>query len=453
MALENVGALEADGWSPDSWRSKPIHAQAVHYEDEDVLIDTCRTLRTLPPLVSITQINVARAQFAKAARGEAFILQGGDCAESFEDVQMDIIGSKVSLLTEQASILQSSLGLRVATVGRIAGQYAKPRSSPFETLEDGTKIHAFRGHNVNGVALAERTPDPMRLLLGYFHSATTLNAVSILQKPNSLTMSSASTAQGNSATNSKSGTGFTPLFTSHEALHLPYETSMTRGRYNTSASFLWLGERTRQLVGAHVEYMRGLENPIGVKLGPTISPAELVTLLDKLCSNKDASIGRVTLITRLGVANVENVLPALIKAVQDSGHRPVWMTDPCHGNTITYNGIKTRSTATMLEEIKLSYTIHSELDSRLGGLHLEQTGESVEECVEGVMVGPGALRFGVNYRTLCDPRLSREQAIWLVAEFAKHVQRSKGPCFHQAQAEDFTHNAVTDSSRLIVIQC
>ncbi len=418
-------------WSPQSWQSKSINAQGVDYLDKKHLEKVCHKLKELPPLVGPAKIEEARKAFAKAAKGERFIIQGGDCAESFDDVRLGIINSKASLLTQQAKLIETKLMLPVTCVGRIAGQYAKPRSKDTETLADGTTVMAFRGHNVNGIGLDERSPNPERLLHGYFHSAATLNTLSIIENQND---SAASTCQPSPATSlsassipsAKSDGSPEVIFTSHEALLLPYESSLTHGEYCTSAAFLWVGERTRQIDGAHVEFLRGLRNPVGVKLSAQASPLELVALLDVLCPNKSADPGRVTLITRLGAQNVAFALPQLIKAVQASGHLPVWMCDPCHGNTITtkVDKIKTRYATTMLDELEQSYTIHCNLGSHLGGLHLEQTGESVLECVEHVAVGRGELSLGVNYRTLCDPRLSQEQAMLFIEKFTDFVKGS-----------------------------
>ncbi|KAL8698654.1 MAG: hypothetical protein Q9201_006452 [Fulgogasparrea decipioides] len=426
---EAVSDCDTDHWSPQSWRSKAVYAQGVEYHDRSALDKVCRNLQGLPPLVSPARIEEARERFASAARGERFIMQGGDCAESFEDVQLDIINSKTSLLAEQAGLIESKLLLPVTCVGRIAGQYAKPRSSPTETLADGTTVLAFRGHNINGSALDQRRPDPDRLLHGYFYSAVTLNTVSVFASPSN---SAKMTPTASSATDFPTGKKSLAkpichpraIFTSHEALLLPYESSLTRGRYCTSAAFLWVGERTRQIDGAHIEFLRGVRNPIGVKLSSKVLAGELVALLDRLCSDKTGEPGRITLITRLGATNVKSALPPLIKAVQASGHQPLWMTDPCHGNTVTAKegSIKTRCAMTILEEAQQTYAIHRSCGSRLGGLHLEQTGESVTECVEHIALGTGDLSLGVNYRTLCDPRLSREQAISLVERFTDYVR-------------------------------
>lgn len=425
---ESMELQETDDWSPQSWRLKPTNAQGVEYRDRNALEKTCHDLRMLPPLVSPAKIEEARACFAKAANGKGFILQGGDCAESFEDVRFDIIKSKTSLLARQANVLESNLLLPVTCVGRIAGQYAKPRSNATETLADGTTVPAFRGHIINGIGIDQRSPDPERLLHGYFYSAATLNTLSVIESQKVPTESicaappSTNTSTGESPL-VKVDYSPTDILTSHEALHLPYETSLTRGRYCTSAAFLWVGERTRQLDGAHVEFLRGLRNPIGIKLSAKIDPAELVALLDKLCPSKASDAGRVTLITRLGAPNVHSALPTLIRTVQRSDHRPVWMCDPCHGNTVTVKDkIKTRCAVTMLDEVQQTYAIHRRLGSHLGGLHIEQTGESVVECVEHVAVGTGNLSLGVNYRTLCDPRLSQEQAVMLVEKFTEFAR-------------------------------
>ena len=418
----------ADGWSPHSWRLKPVHAQKVEYSDNDALDQVCHKLDGLPPLVSATQIEEARNLFAAAASGERFIVQGGDCAESFEDVKIGIIESKISLLLEQANLIESKWLLPVTCVGRIAGQYAKPRSAAMEVLADNTIVPAFRGHNINGTEIRERSPDPNRLLQGYFYSATTLNAIAIIGSQ----ISSAQTTREGTPTsdssiqtdlNSNGNSSAAGILTSHEALLLPYESALTHDRYCTSGAFLWVGERTRQLDGAHVEFLRGIRNPVGIKLSPKTSPADLVAILDTLSPGSDAPPGKITLITRLGASNVKYALPPLIKAVQATRHQPLWMCDPCHGNTATVGRekIKTRYAMTMLDEAQQTYAVHRSLGSRLGGLHLEQTGESVVECVEHIAFGTSNLSLGVNYRTLCDPRLSREQALLFVERFTEYM--------------------------------
>ncbi|KAJ0426737.1 hypothetical protein BJY00DRAFT_320391 [Aspergillus carlsbadensis] len=386
-------------WTLDSWRNKPA-AQAVEYEDPDIVQTVCDTLKHLPPLVSPEEVEAARHDFYNAAVGKAFIIQGGDCAESFLDVRHDVIRRKVELLHEQSRILEAAFNKPVLRVGRIAGQFAKPRSNPLETLPSGEVVHAFRGHIINSEDENDRAPDPTRLLAGYFHSAVAHNTLRQLQV---------------------SGP---PVFTSHEALHLPYESSLSREDYNLSATTIWLGERTRQLDGAHVEYARGLRNPLGVKIGPSTIPEEIVALLDVLSPDRSPP-GKITLITRLGHKRVRSVLPTLIRAVQLSGHVPVWMSDPCHGNTFTTaDGHKTRRVSEMLHELKESYAVHRELGSHLGGIHLEQTGDAVTECLDEVHVtDPDDLAEG--YTSLCDPRLSVDQALDVVREFADFVRGYK----------------------------
>ncbi|KAG9494832.1 hypothetical protein J7337_013061 [Fusarium musae] len=397
---------EAIHWTPDSWRSK-YAAQAVEYRDAYALEDVCLSLKQLPPLVSRLEIEQARVRFYHVALGRGFIIQGGDCAESFHDIQHDIIHRKVDLLHQQSQILEDAIGKPVIPLGRIAGQYAKPRSNPLEVLPSGETVHAFRGHIINSEGLEDRNPDPKRLMLGYFYAAATQNSIRHVT----------------GLANSVPGKAFNKchLYTSHEALHLPYESALTHDSYNLSATSIWLGERTRQLDGAHVEYARGLRNPIGVKIGPKATAADVIALLDTLAPDT-AQYGKVTIITRMGRDKVRQVLPTIIRAVQLSGHVPVWMCDPCHGNTFTTSeGIKTRKVKDLLAELKETYAVHRSLESHLGGIHLEQTGDDVTECLGG----PSCENEGdLNscYESLCDPRLSGEQALDLVQRFAEFVK-------------------------------
>jgi 3-deoxy-7-phosphoheptulonate synthase len=388
-----------------SW-SRRVAAQEIQYPDPLALESICQTLHSLPPLIKAEEIERARDLVIEAASGKAFIIQGGDCTEPFGDVRTAIIRKKVMLLREQSIRLSKGLGLPVVQFGRIAGQYAKPRSSPFETLPDGTLIHAFRGENVNGFGLHQRVPDPQRLLFGYFYAAATLNSISHLEKEETR----------------QSTVSSSPFFTAHEALHLAYESALTHEAYNRSAAFVWVGERTRQLEGSHVEYLRGLRNPIGVKIGPKTQPEELIALLNRLSPNKGDS-KRIAIITRLGTKNVATVLPRLAQAVRDSGFSPVWICDPCHGNTIVVGGsVKTRVLQDVIDEVTISYAVLRETGWFLGGLHLEQTGEAVSECVDRYPVAGDEALLMENYNSLCDPRLSGKQALRVIDSLVAFVE-------------------------------
>ncbi|KAA8652881.1 hypothetical protein EYZ11_003143 [Aspergillus tanneri] len=425
----NMSLDSSDTWTPQSWQKRQAIAQDIEYKDPLALEEVLNTVASLPPLVSTVKIELGRQHFAAAARGEAFILQGGDCAENFQDVRPLVVKKKVRLLHEQSRLIRDALGLPVVTVGRIAGQYAKPRSCPFETLADGSRVYSFRGENINGFHSEERTPDPNRLLQAYFHSRATLDLMracpSLPTPPSCDPVVSPEKDLFPTDTLQELGQG--AIFTSHEALHLPYESAVTHGRYNTSATFLWIGERTRQQNGQHIEYIRGIRNPIGIKVGPTMRPEELVDLLDLILrhqNGQDTQDGRVTLITRLGADQVETLLPPLIQAVRKAGHRPVWMCDPCHGNTkTTPSGIKTRCVETVVREVIQTFEVHRANGSFMGGLHLEQTGEFVIECVDAWDTYC-ELDLTTSYRSLCDPRLSYVQALTVVRSFLDHVRRS-----------------------------
>lgn len=378
----------------------------MEYPSPVELDSTCALISRLPNLISSGDIESARRSFHSVALGKAFIVQGGDCAESFEDVSHESVKGHMNLLAQEAAILSEAMGGKpVLEVGRIAGQYAKPRSQPVETLPSGETVLTFRGENVNSIDPQQRTPDVDRLMLGYIHALKRLQLIAQVRH----------TRAPGEAPNK-------PFYTSHEALHLPLESALTKGQYNTSATFLWIGARTADLNGAHVEYVRGLRNPIGVKIGPSTSPESLVKMLDILCPDKVASWGRVVLITRLGATKVAQLLPSMIRAVQLSGHMPVWLCDPCHGNTeTTVNGHKTRQLGTMLQELQETYIVHRDLNNHLGGIHLEQTGQMVTECMDSERVTE-AHHLRARYETLCDPRLARDQALLLVQQFATFVK-------------------------------
>ena len=450
-------------WSPSSWTSKPIK-QDVDYPDRTAVESVLAKLETLPPIVHPTEIVKLKNSLKDVALGKAFLLQGGDCAELFEYCEEDAIESKIKLLLQMSLVLIWGANKPVVRIARMAGQFAKPRSSPTEMF-NGVEIPSFRGDNINGYHPDDRTPDPTRLVAAYFHSASTLNymrsclasGIADLHSPldwglghvrdesikanyqrivESIT-ESLRFMRTVGADSTASGLETVDLYTSHEGLLLEYEQCLTRklrhppsvikaqtgeekGWYNTSAHFLWIGDRTRQIDGAHVEYFRGLENPIGIKVGPTMKADELVELLDIVNPNKE--IGKVTLITRYGEKKVELMLGTHIEAVKQSGHIVVWQCDPMHGNTFsTAAGIKTRHFSSILNEVSSALKIHKDHDSFLGGVHLELTGDAVTECVGG-SEGLTPEDLSLNYTSYCDPRLNEKQALELAFLVAGHYR-------------------------------
>lgn len=442
-------------WLPSSWQSKPMK-QSVVYSNQLAVEDSLKKLESLPPLVTPHEIMKLRAELKEVALGNKFLLQGGDCAELFDYCSAEPIDGKIKVLLQMSLVLVWGARIPVVRIARMAGQFAKPRSSLTEVV-NGKEIQSFRGDNINGYLPHEREPDPGRLVSSYFHSAATLNYLRAqlssgfadLHHPFSWTLSHVQSDHirleyqliVNSITEALSfmhtiGADTSPsintadFYTSHEGLLLEYEQSLTRllpdptdsipKYFNTSAHFLWIGDRTRQLDGAHVEYFRGIQNPIGIKIGPTISGAELVQLLDTI--NPTKAIGKVTLITRYGASLVTQKLSEHIEAVQASGHIPVWQCDPMHGNTFTSPppySLKTRRFADIISELRDCLRIHKDHGSRLCGMHLELTGENVTECVGG------SERLEENelnrkYETYCDPRLNMNQALdaaFLVAAY------------------------------------
>ncbi|KAJ5550838.1 hypothetical protein N7461_005536 [Penicillium sp. DV-2018c] len=451
-------------WSPSSWMQKPIK-QDVIYENVQGLKDSLEKLQKLPPLVTPQEIITLKKNLRNVALGKAFVLQGGDCAELFDYCNQEMIEAKVKLLLQMSLVLIWGANKPVIRIARIAGQFAKPRSSPTETV-NGVSMPSFRGDNINGFAAdpISRQPDPSRLVSAYFHSAATLNYLRAslssgladlhspldwglghvieptIKEQYTKTVTAVKDALRFMHTvgiDKDRGFETADIFTSHEGLALEYEQSLTRllrhptqpgtpsgaattgsGYYATSGHFLWIGDRTRQLGGAHIEFFRGIANPIGIKIGPTMAPEELVQLLDVV--NPDREVGKVTLISRYGAAKIAQFLPAHIAAVQASGHIPVWQCDPMHGNgQSTPAGVKTRHFTDILSELKQALEIHRAAGSFLGGMHLELTGEAVTECVGGA----GGLTeegLGERYTTFCDPRLNEKQALelaFLVAGF------------------------------------
>ena len=431
-----------EDWSPSSWRNHEARQQP-EYPDPEALEDVLDHLRRLPPLVTSWEVENLKEELARAAHGERFLLQGGDCAESFGDCTADVITSRLKIMLQVSLILTYGLNTRVVRVGRFAGQYAKPRSSNSET-RDGTTLPSYRGDIINDAAFTEeaRIPDPDRLKRAYTKSGLTLNLVrslveggfADLRHPEywdlDFMQHSPLADEYHAIVDAIEDTlGFLDViadghvdsmervtfYTSHEALLLPYEETLTRtvphneGAYNLGTHFPWIGKRTNHLDGAHVEYMRGLANPIGLKVGPDMGTTELQNLVQAL--NPDDEPGRLTLITRLGVDDIGDTLPALIEAVRAIGHTPLWICDPMHGNTEkTESGIKTRRFSNVLGELEQAFDVHKAEGSHLGGVHFELTGQDVTECIGGAR-GLNETDLERAYKSNVDPRLNYEQSL------------------------------------------
>lgn len=449
-----------DAWTPDSWKRFPASQQPTYPESKD-LQDALHQLMRLPPLVTSWEIDHLKSGIAAAQRGEAWLLQGGDCAETFDECQTEQIASKLKLLLQMSLVIVFASRKRIVRVGRIAGQYAKPRSNDMET-QDGVSLPSYRGDIVNRFEFQAdaRRPDPYRMLRGYERSALTLNFIRALSEggfadlhhPENWNLLFVNEARGEVARRYRElvkslgdalrfmetileGSTVSELkrvdfFTSHEALLLNYETALTRpsvrgiGYYNMGTHLPWIGERTRDLKGAHVEYFRGIRNPIAVKIGPSIDGQELVDLVQRL--NPENQPGRLTLIHRMGRRHVESKLPALIEAVAKSRATVLWVCDPMHGNTVnSAGGRKTRRFDDIVDELRLSFAIHHACGSFLGGAHLELTGENVTECTGGSR-GLTDSDLDSAYQTQVDPRLNYEQALEIAFEIAAKLTESRG---------------------------
>ncbi|WP_068467071.1 class II 3-deoxy-7-phosphoheptulonate synthase [Kocuria varians] len=433
----------------DEWREKTIgqHPQWAQHPDFTRCIEE---LSTVPPLVFAGEMDRLRDRLAQVANGEAFFLQGGDCAETFAGATADKISGRVRTLLQMAVVLTYGASMPVVKMGRMAGQFSKPRSSNEET-RDGVTLPSFRGEMVNGFDFTEesRAHDPNRMLQGYHTSSATLNLIRAftqggfadLRRMHQWNMGfAANPAYARYESMAREidhavkfmaacGADFdalrtTEFFAGHEALLLDYERALTRidSRtdlpYGTSAHFLWIGERTRDLDGAHVDLLSRLRNPIGVKLGPGTTGEDALRLIDTL--DPDREPGRLTFITRMGAKNIREKLPPVIKAVQEAGAKPVWVTDPMHGNTVSLpSGYKTRRFDDVMDEVRGFFEVHRELGSFPGGIHVEMTGDDVAECLGGAdPVDESA--FAERYETLCDPRLNHMQSLeiaFLVAEY------------------------------------
>jgi 3-deoxy-7-phosphoheptulonate synthase len=424
-------------------------AQQPTWPDQADLIRVRAELAKLPPLVFAGEVDILRDRLASAAKGEAFLLQGGDCAETFSDATADRIRNRVKTLLQMAVVLTYGASLPVIKMGRMAGQFAKPRSSNDETREDVT-LPAYRGDAVNGYdfTLESRTANPERLLKAYNTSASTLNLIraftqggfadlrSVHEWNRGFTDNPANARYESLAKEidraikfmAACGADFdalrtTEFYVSHEALLFDYERPMTRidsrtgTPYDTSGHFIWIGERTRQLDGAHVDFMSRVRNPIGVKLGPTTSTSDVLDLIDKLDPNREP--GRLTFISRMGAPKIREELPKLVEAVRDSGATPLWITDPMHGNGITTkNGYKSRRFDDVMDEVRGFFEVHRALGTVPGGIHVELTGDDVAECLGGSEhIDEATLEE--RYESLCDPRLNHSQSLelaFLVAE-------------------------------------
>jgi 3-deoxy-7-phosphoheptulonate synthase len=441
-------------WNVNSWRNLPIKQQPI-YENQDLLKQTEQQLKNFPPLVSFDEIEKLKSELALVSEGKAFLLQGGDCAESFAEFSHDNLKNFFRTVMQMTIALMHGLDKPIVKVGRIAGQYAKPRSDNSETI-DGVTMPSYRGDIVNKIDFEKdaRVADPKRLIESYFYSAASLNylrslalggygnlekinkwneefAHSLVSKENTekvieevnknlrfmkaCGLDSSSLPQLTTAS----------FFTSHEALLLNYEEAFTRQNkdnkkfYDLSAHMLWIGDRTRTPNEAHVEFMRGINNPIAFKVGPSITKDDLLTLLEIL--NPENEAGRITLISRMGAGKVEQLLPPLVEAVKASGKKVIWSCDPMHGNTIkSSNGYKTRKFDDILGEIKAFFKVHKDLGTYAGGVHFEMTGQDVTECLGGNQQIT-ELNLQDRYHTHCDPRLNSSQSVELAFMIAQDL--------------------------------
>ena len=451
MSESPLPARGGTPWNPHSWQRRPALQQPT-YDSPSEVEGVLARLRRLPPLVVPGEIACLRGLLAEAAAGRRFLLQGGDCAERFQDCTPEAIEGKLRVLLQMSVALTHGGRKPVVRVGRIAGQFAKPRSKPTELVQ-GRELPSYRGDLINGLEPDpdRRRPDPGRMLEAYFHSAATLNHL------RALTASGFADLHHPERWELPGGSGEVPayrrtldqvresldflealggvqrdvleridFFTSHEALLLPYEEALTRwsgedsGYCNLGAHTLWVGERTRQLDGAHLEYLRCLRNPLGVQVGPSATPEHLVALLDLL--DPDREPGRITLISRFGATRIQAALPPLVAAVQATDHPVLWSCDPMHGNGVeSASGFKTRDFAAILAELRLAFELHRAQGSHLGGVHIELTGEAVTECTGGTERLSEA-DLAKAYETGCDPRLNGTQSLemaFLIAEMMR----------------------------------
>ena len=445
-------------WSPESWRGKEIR-QVPSYPDEAALAEVEARLSGYPPLVFAGEARRLKQQLGKVAAGKAFLLQGGDCAESFAEFHPDNIRDTFRVLLQMAVVLTFGATCPIVKVGRMAGQFAKPRSAPTE-VQGGEELPSYRGDIINGIEFepAARQPDPERLVRAYYQAAATLNLLRAfaqggfadLHKVHQWTLEfvdgspqgeryEAMAARIDETLDFMGACGLTSetvsqlretdFYTSHEALLLNYEQALTRvdsltGQwYDCSAHFLWVGDRTREIDQAHVEFLRGVKNPIGIKCGPSLAPDDLLRLIDLL--NPEDEPGRLTLIARMGVDKVAAGLPPLVRAVKRAGRTVVWSCDPMHGNTIkSSTGYKTRPFERILKEVKSFFEVHRAEGSYAGGVHFEMTGQDVTECIGGAQAISDE-HLGDRYHTHCDPRLNASQALELAFLISEHLKEER----------------------------
>jgi 3-deoxy-7-phosphoheptulonate synthase len=443
-------------WTPSSWRDLPA-VQQPDWPDQGAVDSALKRLNQLPPLVFAGEARLLTTALGRVVDGKAFLLQAGDCAESFHDVSAASIRDKLKVILQMAAILTYSGGVPVVKVGRIAGQFAKPRSSPTETI-NGEVFPSFRGHIVNDDATDQlaRIPNPERMIDAYHQSTATLNLLRAFTKGGFADLRQvhfwnqqfvASSPEGQRYEHLAAGidaalrfmaacgidlSDQAPIhqvdfYTSHEALLLGYEEALTRQDtltgtwYDCSAHMLWIGERTRQLDHAHVEFLRGVHNPLGCKVGPTATPEEVIGLCEAL--NPDRIPGRFTLISRMGAKKVATALPPLLEAVRDSGHPVAWICDPCHGNTFTSeSGLKTRHFDDVEAEVAGFFKAHHDAGTWPGGLHIELTGDNVTECIGG-SDDVADVNLPENYTTMCDPRLNARQSLDLAFSAAELLRK------------------------------
>jgi len=448
----------ARDWQPESWRSRPAK-QLPTYADEGALAEVERRLASFPPLVFAGECRALKEKLAEVCAGQGFLLQGGDCAEAFADFSADKIRDSLRVLLQMAVVLTFGAGMPVVKVGRMAGQFAKPRSAPTEVV-DGVELPAYRGDIVNGIDFepAAREPDPARQIQAYSQAAATLNLLRAFTQGGYASLTRVHQWTLGFLDRSPQGERYrdmagritealdfmracgvtdlstpeitrTNLYTSHEALLLGFEQAMTRvdstsGRwYDTSAHLVWVGDRTRQLDGAHVEFCRGIANPIGLKCGPSIGTDDLLRLCDVL--SPDNEPGRLTLISRMGWDKIERHLPPLIRALRREGRNVVWACDAMHGNTVkSATGYKTRPFDRVLAEVRSFFAIHKAEGTHAGGIHLEMTGQDVTECTGGAQAITDAC-LKDRYHTYCDPRLNAQQSVELAFIMAEALKEER----------------------------